>query len=272
MRLVPVSESDSQPHPGEPQDTPFRQARKLTASTEAPLFGLEWRDAARGRLGTEIPLWGQRVVCPFTVQWVPLLELHNEPHPPSVVPHESWRARLNLEAWWRVRSRPRMTSELGLALEHESDHATSRHGSAAWFLSLNDLALRSAHTWILSWTALTLGTDARLYLETCTQPGSCEGLSGKTTVGGALSLSADFGAVAQWYGWSPFLAMEVAVLAAHKTVHSERRWVAHSGVWRLTRTAGLWQLFLLGFVGHDVGIYRGRQVRQVGAGLRWAPF
>ena len=244
----------------------------LDASTESPRFGVEWRAAARARLGAELPLLGRRGAAPLSIQLTPLLELHNGAHPDSAIPNESWRGRLGLEGWWRAVAAPRRRHEVGFALEHESDHDSSRVDSLPWFLSLNDLALVSAHALELGGVALGLRTSARYYLLTCTRIGACdEPTDGQSSVGGALSLTADLTHLVRWRRGGPFAAVEVAALAPRVQIHGEQRVVAYLGLLREGPRTGRFQLYALAIQGNDVGLRRYREVSQVGLGLRWAP-
>ncbi len=250
----------------------LERVHHLDASTEAPRFGVEWREAARARLGAELPLVGRRGADPLALQLTPLLELHNGPRPDSPIPSESWRGRLGIEAWWRAAAAPGRRHELGLALEHESDHDSARVDSLPWFLSLNDLALESAHALDLGEVALGIRSRARYYLLTCTRIGTCaEPGDGQSTVGGALAVTADLTDLARWRGVGPFAAVEVAALAPRVDVHGEQRLVAHLGVLRESPRGGRWQLFALALLGSDVGLRRYREVEQWGLGARWAP-
>jgi len=244
----------------------------LDASTEAPRFGVEWREAARARLGSELPLAGRRGTSPLALELTPLLELHNGPRPDSPIPSESWRGRLGAAVWWRAVTAPGRRHELGLALEHESDHDTARVDSLPWFLSLNDLALEGAHALDLGAVSVGIRSRVRYYVLTCTRSGACDDpAAGQSTVGGALSVTADLAALARWRGLGPFAAAEVATLAPRADVHGEQRLVAHLGVFRDRPRGGRWQLYALALLGSDVGLRRYREVAEVGFGARWAP-
>gem|GEM_PF-2011665 len=250
----------------------LERVHHLDPSPESPRFGAEWRGAARARAGAALPLLGRRGAAPLSLRLPPLLELHNAPHPDSALPNESWRGRLGLEAWWRALAAPRRRHEVGLALEHESDHDSSRVDSLPWFLSLNDLALMSAHAVELGGVALGLRTSTRYYLLTCTRMGACdEPTDGQSSVGGALSLTADLTDLVGWRRGGPFAAVELAALAPRVHVHAEQRVVAHLGLLREGRQTGRFQLYALAIQGNDVGLRRYREVHQVGLGVRWAP-
>lgn len=253
-----------------PERPAAERTRALDASTEASQFGVEWRGAARARFGAELPLAGERLTTPLALTLTPLLELHNAPHPDAAVPNESWRGRFDLEGWWRVSATRRRVHELGLALEHESDHDTARVDSLPWFLSLNDVALLGAHFVDLGRVRFRLATSLRYYVFTCTRITACdEPGDGASTVGGAVAVSAALGGPARHT--TPFVAYELAGLAARLDVHDEARLVAHLGVARDGARTGLWQVYGLGFLGNDVGLRRHRSVAQLGVGVRWAP-
>jgi hypothetical protein len=246
--------------------------RTLDASTEAPRFALEWRGAARARLGAALPLFGRRGPSTLALDLVPLVELHNGPHPDSPIPNESWRGRVGLEGWWRALGGERRRLELGLAVEHESDHDTARVDSLPWFLSLNDVSLNASHYRVLHGVGLALRTRLRTYFLTCTRIGACdEPMDGSSTVGGAAALAIDLGDVVNWGGFGPFAAVEASGLAPRLDVHSEQRVVGELGLHHERGSAGRWQLVLLGAWGNDVGLRRYQGVHQVGVGLRWSP-
>lgn len=248
------------------------RARHLDASPESPQFGADWRGAARARLGGELPLLGRRVATPLALELVGLLELHNGPAPDSAIPNESWRGRLAIEGWWRAVALPRRRHELGLVLEHESDHDTARVDSEARFLSLNALAFEMAHWAASGALSVELRGALRYHSFTCTRLGACdEPTDGQTTLGGSVGMGADFGPSLCWRRVAPFAALELSALAPRRDIVAEQRLVAQLGFYREGRYSGRWQLFALAFLGNDVGLQRAQRLRQLGVGLRWTP-
>jgi hypothetical protein len=199
-----------------------------------------------------------------------LVELHNEPQPDSFVPNEFWRARVAAESWWSPRRGRSLSLELGLAVEHESDHSTARVDSTWGFATLNDLGLKELLVLDLGLIALGLGLEVDLYAWSCTRhPQQCTSYGGTTSVGGAASLVADF--AGSLFGWQPFVALDGSGIFGHGEVQPEERLVLHAGGWHARESSGLWQLYLLGFFGHEVGVHRSRSVRALGAGFAWSP-
>jgi hypothetical protein len=88
-------------------------------------------------------------------------------------------------------------------------------------------------------------------------------------VGGAADLVADFAwSVA---GWQPFLGMDASGILGRGDMLPEERFVLHAGAWHAGESSGLFQAYLLGFFGHEVGVHRNRSVRELGAGFGWSP-
>jgi hypothetical protein len=259
---------------GEP--SAVRVAESLSAHPDNPEFGLIYRKGARVVLGAVIPVLGAAPDARFGLRVTPMVELHN--HPSSelvVVPNENWRGRLSSEIWrlWPIPSGHGRGAwfRLGLAFEHESDHASVRlHEPVYGFRQLNDVAVRT-----------TIGTDPgarwvatgelanRLYMFSCTSPEiDCLG-HWDVSYGG----STDFVLQSPWHlarSWRAYGAVSFSWIAPAGQVISEWRASAHLGLWS-RGWAGMWQAFLLGYAGHDVGIGREKTVHQLGFGVRWSP-
>jgi hypothetical protein len=248
------------------------RARRLGASPNRPSFGLEYRGAWRAALGAELPLGGRRSRDQWAVGLLPLVELHNEPHPDSFVPNEYWRARIGAEGWWSPRRGRSLSLELGLALEHESDHSTARYDSTWGFTTLNDLGLKELVVIDLGPLALGLGLELDLYAWSCTRrPQHCTSYEGTTTAGGAANLVADLGRSWSVASWQPFVAIDASGILGRGEMLPEERVVLHAGAWHSSQSSGLFQVYLLGFFGHEVGVHRNRSVRELGAGFGWSP-
>jgi hypothetical protein len=246
--------------------------RRLSANPNRAVFGLEYRTAWRATLGAEMPLLGRPGRDEWALALAPLVELHNGPHPDSFVPNEYWRARIGAEIWWSPLRTRSLVVLLGLAVEHESDHSTARVDSTWGFTTLNDAALKQLFVVHPGALALGLGLEVDLFAWSCTRwPQHCTSYGGTTTAGGALDLVADFADVWSVAGWQPYLAVEASGLLGRGEVAPESRIVARAGAWQRNPSAGLFQLFLLGFVGNDLGILRTRRVQELGVGFAWSP-
>ncbi len=245
------------------------RARALSASPNRPAFELEYRSAWRAALGAELPLAGRRSRDEWAFELVPLVELHNEPHPDSFVPNEFWRARIGAEGWWTPRRGRPLSFELGLAVEHESDHSTARVDSTWGFTTLNDLGMKELLVLDLGLLAVGLGLELDLFAWSCTRhPQQCTSYGGATSVGGAGYLVVDF--AGSLFGWQPFVALDGSGIVGHDELGPEERLVFHAGV-HAAKSSGIFQLYLLGFFGHEAGIDRSRSIRALGGGFAWSP-
>ena len=248
--------------------TALERVHVLSASPETPRFALSYRGSLRASLGGELPVVGARGRSPYTLQVASLVELHNLPGSKVPLPNESWRGRLGIEAW-RTRSTVAHPWEVGLAVEHESDHDTGRGSADPRFLGINDVALRGLVLFPLGLVALGVHADAKGLVRSCTRIATpCAGFEGTTTVGGALGLTADLRSGAD-RGWRPFLGVDLSGFVARGSVAAERRIAAEAGLWFATR-GGLWQILALGWAGNDVGIRRTTTVGHAGVGVRYA--
>lgn len=245
---------------------PLAPASAPTADTEALRFGAQYRGAARARFAQPLAFVSREK--PFFVTLSPLVELHNDPGPDGFLPNENWRARIGLvggRRWaWN-------TGELavGLAIEHESDHSTSRFDDDAqpWFLSLNDAAVEVALSETLEPLVVSFGLASRLYFATCTRLFTCErSFQGSTTWGTAANASLTTSE--QKWGFRPFVAVHGALIVGNGEAIFERRLVVHAGFWRQAGPLH-WEIFGLGFFGNDTGFFRGRTVHQAGLGMRF---
>lgn len=264
---LPASNIKTNAHRPTPTATAPLQSVPPTADTEAPRFGATYRGAARARFGATLPVYIPERSGGVRLTLGPLLELHNDPKPASWLPSENWRAKLRVAASYRFRQTDAFT-DVGFALEHESDHTTARFDPDAepWFLSLNDLALEGRR--FQSWGALTLYANLalRMYVATCTRLLSCDrSFDGDTTWGSAGNLTLT--TPLQWASLHPFFALHAAHIAPHGVAIAERRLVLHGGIWGNSANLGF-EFYVLGFWGNDTGFRRGDTVYQLGLGTR----
>jgi len=240
------------------------RTRFLSATPDAPAFSLAWQGALRGTLGAEIPLVEEPRA--FVLLLVPFVELQNTGGDSSPLPNRFWRGRLSIESWWSVRR----DWTIGVSVEHESNHATSRWGSTAASLQTNDVAFRTAWSFPPRSAAVAIGTDLRFLVWSCTNiDNPCEDYRGSTSF--APTAWAVVEVLAWRLGpWAPFASVDASMLAPHGYVLRERRIVLQAGV---AKQSGLgnWKLFGFAFAGNEVGIERGTNVERLGFGLSWAP-
>jgi hypothetical protein len=261
---------------------PFHRARaesplvtvvdQISASPDAPTFGFIWRRAPRATLAAIIPILGSAPEATTGLRLTPFVEVYNTPGALLILPNENWRGRLSGELWrlW-TGSNGAEGAWLrgGLAYEHESDHSSVRANAPRLaFRTLNDFNLRvSASTSSVNAFVVTAELDSRLYFLSCTEPDiDCLDNLRAVGYGGALELTSQrrFGG-----DWHAFWSISMSWIVPSSGLVGELRLVSHLGVWR--RRPGTWQVFVLGYLGSEVGILRDTSLHQVGLGIRWAP-
>jgi hypothetical protein len=254
----------------------FRLPETLSASPNAPAFGYIWRKESRIVLSLAIPILGASPDARWGLHLTPFLELHNRPGSYSLVSNEEWRGRAMLELWrsWVRGSDPNIAPwlRLGLGLEHESDHATVRREVPVppySFRQLNDVAFHTTVSTAIEQQWFVSGElTSQLFFGSCTQPQVDCLQHWDTSYGGSLDL-----VVQRLLGsqtWRAFASFSFSWIVPAGRVIGESRLVSNVGVWNRA-WLGAWQLFVLGFFGHDVGIGREQVVYQWGAGVRWNP-
>jgi hypothetical protein len=243
--------------------------RELSASLDNPASGFGWRDGTRGQLGVALPLLGEAAEVPrFEV--LPAIELHNSASPESQIPNELWRGRVALAGWLPVGAGSKRRTELGLGLEHESDHETARwDAETEAFLSLNAVTLMSAYHYAFTGVRLWAETRLRLLVRSCTVLGACTGFDGSTASGGEANLSVD--AASAWHGVVPFLSVSASGILGRGVVMDEARLVLNAGLWTQGSRGSHWQFFGTALIGNEVGLFRAERVHTLGAALRWTP-
>jgi hypothetical protein len=248
---------------------------QLSASPDAPVFGYIWRRAPRATLSATIPLLGAAPDAPAGLRITPFVEIYNNPGAALILPNENWRGRLSAELW-RLWTPGGKGAEGGwirgaFGYEHESDHSSHRVDEPplnSAFRTTNDLNLRiSASTSSVNKFVVAAELDSRLFFFSCTQPhvDCLDNLNG-VSYGGTLDVTSQLHLGKNWHA---FWSMSFSWIVPSGVIVSEVRLVSHLGVWR--RGAGTWQIFVIGYLGSDVGILRETSLQQVGLGIRWAP-
>lgn len=249
------------------------QSQWLSASPDAPQMAFFWSGHLRARLSARIPLLGGLQEPGFWVALLPLVELQNQDGSDQALPNENWRGRASLQGGWTWGenvAEPRYT--LGLAVEHESDHATDREGAPGVSLQLNDLALLGSVQRPRPRLVVRLDLEAVAYVISCTNiEATCRDFEGSASFGGGADLALDAGGAEPVRGkWYVFGSVHGGGIVPNGDVIRELRTALNFGVWTRTRF-GLWQIYALGFFGNEVGIDRGDTVVQGGVGVRWVP-
>lgn len=247
--------------------TPHPRALLPTADTEASRFGLDFRGALRARFGQPLPLVRTASEMGYFLDMVPLLELHNDPHPDGFLPSENWRAAIALESGYRFEL-PFGFTDLGLHIGHESDHSTARFDEDAhpWFLSLNHIGFRGRLVGVVGPLVIQTVVLPKLYLATCTRLFACEkAFQGSASAGAAADITVTT-SFERW-GLRPFVAVHGAGIVPRSDIVLERRVVFHVGICRRGAQVA-WDAYTLGFFGNEVGFARAQQVVRFGVGLR----
>jgi len=247
---------------------------QISASPDAPVFGFIWRQAPRATLAATLPILGSDPDSTIGLRITPFVELYNRPHAALVLPNENWRGRVTGELWrlWTAGDKGAAAERwlrVGLAYEHESDHSSVRGNAPRLaFRTLNDLNVRvSASTSPARRLVASAELDSRLFVFSCTQPDiECLNNLKAVSYGGSLDVVSQlrFG-----NDWHAFWSMSLSWIVANAELVSELRLVSNWGVWK--RRGGMWQLFVLAYLGSEVGLDRDKSLQQVGLGIRWAP-
>lgn len=260
---------------GEPEA--LRLPETLSASPNAAAFGYIWRRGSRIVLGLAIPLLGGSSSAQWGLHLTPFVELHNTPGSFSLVSNEEWRGRASLELWrsWVRGSDPDVAAwlRLGVGFDHESDHASVRREVPVppfSFRQLNDISFRATVSTALNRRLIASGElTSLLFLASCTQPRVDCLLHWDTSYGGSLDLVLQH-RLGSELSWRAFASLSLSWIVPAGRVVRESRIVSHLGLWH-RGWVGAWQIFVLGFIGNDLGISREKVVYEWGAGLRWNP-
>ncbi len=247
---------------------------QISASPDAPVFGFVWRQAPRATLAATLPIIGSEPDAIIGLRITPFVELYNRPHALLVLPNENWRGRVSFELWrlWTASDKGAAAGRwlrVGLAYEHESDHSSVRANAPRLaFRTLNDLNLRvSASTSPARRFLATVELDSKLFVFSCTQPDiECLDNLNAVSYGGSLDVTSQlrFG-----NDWHAFWSMSLSWIVPNNELVKELRLVSNWGVWK--RRGGMWQLFVLAYLGSEVGLDRNKSLQQLGLGIRWAP-
>jgi hypothetical protein len=246
-------------------------ARVLSADPNVPLFGLEFRGAARATFGSPIrPLTG---ADGLQVALVPLLELHDAIGSPNAIPFENWRGRLEIHGGWRV-TRATYAATGWLGLEHESDHPTLWRGPYPThsYFTLNSAVARAELTLPLGPLALTVVAIERFHLDTCTSvfPECARAVGdGSPAFEQGAEAVAD-GSAGAAFSFRPFGSIAMSWLFPSSRVVGEKRLALRAGLRVRQRAGGLWQLYLAALFGNDVGVFRHDTVTELGGGAAFS--
>jgi len=248
---------------------------QISASPDAPVFGYLWRRAPRATLSATVPIIGAAPDASAGLRLTPFVEIYNNPGALLVLPNENWRGRLSAEVWrlWTLEGKGAEGGWIrgAFGYEHESDHSSHRVDEPSLhsaFRTTNDLNLRiSASTSSVNGFVVAAELDSRLFFFSCTQPETdcLDNLNG-VSYGGELDVTSQLRLGNDWHA---FWSMSFSWIVPSGVVVSELRLVSHLGVWK--RHPGTWQVFIIGYLGSDVGVLRETSLQQVGLGVRWAP-
>ena len=247
--------------------------RALMAHPETPVVSLNFRGTLRGSVGITIPAVDEESHGGFGFYVPVLIELHNGPCSDQGLPNENWRAFLALDATWRKRfdEGPVRRLDLGVAIQHQSDHHTGRDLGGTGQLQQNDLRLRAEIMMpVGKEAAFVLAGETRVFAVSCTLEYHCGTFLGDWSFGGAIDLLFDLkGAIEDYRGWSYFASIHGGGIFPNELVIRERRLIVQTGA-RVKTDFGQWQLFGSFWVGNAVGINRFEQAIHGGGGFRWS--
>lgn len=248
------------------------QPHEPRADPNAAESVLEYRNGARGKLALEVPFVGRRGTDDvWALQLVPQIELLNRGDADfRWLPNESWRGRASLELWTRLDTGTAQRWDGVLAVDHESNHDSSRTGSRVGFLSLNDVAVGLVHRRRLGGAAFSSRTTAELYFLSCSElEPVCESTSGSISFGARAELSLDLAGYEPEPGWHGYTVLAASGVVPNGRLVAERRASLRVGVWTEAET-GFWRLFLSASAGSDVGMDRARDNTGFGLGMSYS--
>ena len=250
--------------------TELADARAVSASPNVPVFAYEWRGALRGTLGAELPI--RFGASPFAIVVAPFVDLHQREGSFSALPHDYWRGRLAIDVRWTAPIDGSSQFSAAIAFEHESDHPTALVGAQPQFLELNDVAVRVRWAVVALGVTWIVGGDAALLVRSCTRlESSCQGIArgGSTSAGAEATLTVmpESRVVDRI---APYASIAASAILARDEVGAEARLVGHVGASLATERDGIWAIYLLGWIGNEVGIPRENKVIRLGIGARWS--
>jgi hypothetical protein len=273
-------------------DGPRVDPRIFIAAPDSPVATVGTRKQTRAKAALVLPLVGGPFDSGFSLRIPAFIELHNVLG--AKIPSEFWRGRITLDGSVGFPSALGEGSfyRMGVALEHESDHSSISGYDG--FLKLNSAALSNEATLDLgNGFTFFAGLTAHFHLSSCTvQAAICSSGGGTTFESRAFEVSLD-GVLDKTLGlgFRAFTAVHAARMFGHRYVANEQRGVVDLGVAWTTKSKGTFQLYGTGFVGTEVGFFRGsgdrpqwniirafgegaptgQEAVQLGGGIRWAP-
>ena len=252
--------------------TPQVHLRALLAHPETPVVSLNFRNTLRASVGITVPILLEEENAGWGFYMPTLVELHNGPGSDQGLPNENWRAFLALDATYRAYfDNPRLRRiDVGIAVQHQSDHHTGRDNGGLGQLQLNDIRVRTELLMPVGESAgFLLVGEVRAFGASCTREYQCGTFRGDFSFGGAVDLMFDLHAAdPSFQGWSWYASIHGGGIVPNKLVIEERRMVLITGA-RHVGTLGQWQLFGTFWYGNAVGINRFETVLQGGGGFRW---
>jgi hypothetical protein len=260
------------------EHTALDAARVLAASPNAPIAAVSVLGQTHGRMSMLIPIiGGPGETSGPLLTLVPLLEVFG----PNV-PEDYWRGRAALEAGWRLLPGPTTLLEVSVALEHESDHVTNHAGLAPSpdgslsevkppGATYNDVAARFSVALLeVFGGSLASSLIARWHFSSCNNIDAVFCYQGD--IGDdAFELEAD--GVVDWTELGttrPFLSVHGRRLFGRALLLSESSVAARVGVAYDRDYRGLWQVFMEGRHGTEIGPFRHRRRLDLGGGLAWS--
>lgn len=245
--------------------------RALLAHPETAGFGLSFRGTLRGILGMRIPIVRTPDEGGIGFELHSYVELHNSPESDQGLPNENWRAFVALDTTWRwyFPTGALRRVDFSVAIQHESDHYTSREAVGLGQLNMNDVRFRAEMLFPLGDAGFLLATEIRVFVITCTNEPLCGDFSGNSTGGGAVDLMFDLkAAVPNFRGWSFFASLHAGGILPLEKIREERRLIVRTGA-RSRSDLGQWQIYGIFWLGNTVGINRNQVVINGGGGFRY---
>ena len=250
-----------------------------TASPDAPVLELTWRDGIRAKGGGRIRFLGDgEDLSGGFFEFAGFLEMHNGPGYHGPIPYEFWRGRFALEGGYRWKfdgAKPWVLRLTG-AIEHESDHSTSPNIDSytpyPGFVNLNALAVTAGvrHGLVApTHAALT----ARLHVVTCTRTptycGQGGGLYGDRGFEVELAVTQELALWSALDRWNLFASLWGQASIGTALIFPARRLAVRLGAIRHRKSDAI-SIFFQALVGTDVGYFRQADTVQLGAGLAWS--
>ena len=266
---------------------PLPDGRALFADPDQPGMGLAFRAHLRAMVGAEIPVVGEPAETGLFLRLPAAVELHNLVN--NATPNNYWRGLFGIALGYRwCAGQGWRSSALALEVQHESDHETVDlvryfHGDTrapdapVGFLQFNAVGLAVSTPWqFAKGQQFLTRLRTRFHILSCNlaveRCASGQGGYGSSAFEARLDAAWMGGLAGEADGrWRPFAALHLEWLPPHALVGEERRAVMNAGGWVRTLRRGLFEFFLTGWAGNDVGYLRSQSALQLGAGFRWSP-